>query len=560
MPYEEDGETWDSHYSVHIDGMAENKPGHRKFDDYKLPKWAKHPLAHPFSGVSLDAKAYAYACLSGSLDGLTNFMGWGPGHIACMFGDMQMLQACSKQELNQQTVNGETPAWYAVRYGNPWCLQWLVEQGADTTTPSTGGYSPEQLIFVNNRNHPSEQEWLEAASKGELTDKKNVQAQEYKLKRWRPEGLDPKAEDWLEKNKLKQRWHMYKTGDFEMPYVLPSPEEAAAKKDLPRSTVPRPPSKRKPPLPVALMFPGQGSQYVGMLKNCMDIPSVKKMLADAEKVLGWSVKDLVLKGPEDRLSETRYCQPAMFIAGLAALELMKETKHEQVERAQAVAGLSLGEYTAICAAGVLEFEDCLELVQLRAEAMQNATNIVPQSMCSVAGFDRATLEKLCKQARDADTATADPVCQIANVLFPSGFTCAGHKSTIDQLVTLATKARALQAKVIKAGGAFHTPLMEPAQKELNRALDAALPKMKPPRCSIYMNTTGKRVPAGTAPAEFVDLLKRQMTNEVLWEQSMKQMIFDQVKDFYEVGPLKQLKSMMKRIDPDAFKKTENISV
>merc|ERR1712039_913969 len=152
------------------------------------------------------------------------------------------------------------------------------------------------------------------------------------------------------------------------------------------------------------------------------------------------------------------------------------------------------------------------------------------------------------------------ICQVANVLFPAGFTCAGNKAAVDKLCELATKARALQARVIKAGGAFHTPLMKPAQDDLAKAIDKALPKMKPPRCCIYFNLTGKKVAPGTSPSEFVDLMKKQLTSEVLWEQCVKQMIMDQVKDFYEVGPLKQIKSMIKRIDQDAFKRTENVSV
>merc|ERR1712232_102988 len=424
-------------------------------------------------------------------------------------------------ELNAQTANGETPAYYAVRYGSPWCLQWLVEHGADVTTPAANGYTPEQLIWVNNRNHNSEMEWLEAAMKGELTDKKNMQAQEYKLKRWRAEGIDPLAEEFLDKNRLKQRLAFYKTGDYKIPYELPSAEESIAKMDLPRSTLPRPPAKGKPALPAALLFPGQGSQYVGMLKDCVGLPAVKDMLTAAEKILGWDVKEMCLKGPEDKLSETKFCQPAMFIAGMAAVEVMRESKKDVVERPQAVAGLSLGEYTAICAAGVLDFPEALKLVKMRAEAMQSATEAVPQCMCSVAGLDRPTFDKLCE---------------------------------------LATKARALQARVIKAGGAFHTPLMKPAQEELSKAIDKALPKMRPPRCSIYFNLTGKKVAPGSDPKEFVDLMKKQLTSEVLWEPTVKQMIMDQVKDFYEVGPLKQIKSMIKRIDQDAFKRTENISV
>ncbi|CAJ1328224.1 unnamed protein product [Effrenium voratum] len=178
MPYEEDGESWDLNYAQHVDGMAENRPGHKKFDAYRLPKWVKHPLSHPFSGITIGPDAYAYACLNGSLDGLTNFLGWGPAHIACMYGNMDMLKACTEQELSAQTFNGETPAWYSVRYGTPWCLQWLVEHGADTTTPDLNGNAPAQLIHLNNRNDGPEMEWLEAAIKGELTDKKNQQAQE----------------------------------------------------------------------------------------------------------------------------------------------------------------------------------------------------------------------------------------------------------------------------------------------------------------------------------------------------------------------------------------------
>merc|ERR1712039_834408 len=396
--------------------------------------------------------------------------------------------------------------------------------------------------------------------KAELTEKKNMQAQEYKLKRWRAEGLDAYAEDTLDKGKLKQRMHMYKTGDFKMPYELPSKEDVKSKMDLPWSTVPRPPAKSKPALPLALLFPGQGSQYVGMMKDLVSLPSVRDMLIVAEKVLGWDPKELMLKGPEAQLAETKYCQPCMFIAGMAGLELMKTgEKKECVERPQATAGLSLGEYTAIAAAGVLDFEECLKLVKVRAEAMRKATEAVPQCMRSVAGLDRPTLEKLCKEAKAADK---DPncVCQIANLLFPAGFTCAGNKTTVDKLCELATKARALQARVIKAGGAFHTPLMKPASDKLSAAIDAALPKMKPPRCCIYFNLTGKKVAPGTDPKEFVDLMKKQLTNEVLWEPTIKQMIMDQVKDFYEVGPLKQIKSMIKRIDQDAFKRTENVSV
>lgn len=562
MPYKEDGETWDLSYGSPAEGMAENKPGHRSFDSYKLPKWVKHPMSHPFSGLFVDCPAYGYACLNGALDGLTNYLNMGPGHVAARFGDIEMLKACSLPELNAANLNGERPAHFAVLHGHPWCLQALVELGADTTSANKAGVTPEQLIYSYCRIDIAQRDWLVAALKGELTEKKSKEAEEHKLNKNRPEGLDTPAVEFLDSNVLKQRMVIYKTGAFQMPYELPTALEASKKHDLPSSAVAVPPSRKQKPLPLALLFPGQGSQYVGMLKDCMEMPRVQAMLTTATQLLGWDVQELMLKGPEDKLAETKHCQPVMFIAGMAALEVMKKEKRELVDRCQAVAGLSLGEYTALCAAGIFSFEDCLQLVKVRAEAMQQATELVPQSMCSVAGKDRPSLERLCAQARAAcaDENGKEPVCQIANVLFPAGFTCAGEKAAVDKLCVLAVEAKALQARVIKTGGAFHTPLMAPAQDQLSKALDSMLPRMTAPRCAVYFNKTGKKVQAGTPPGEFLDLIKQQLTSEVQWEQTIRQMIMEQVRDFYEVGPLKQIKSMIKRIDQDAFKRTENISV
>jgi [acyl-carrier-protein] S-malonyltransferase len=402
-----------------------------------------------------------------------------------------------------------------------------------------------------------EQEWLFQASKGELVEKNSLKAQEYRLVKHRAVGNDPVVTERLDKDMAKLRMYQYGLGDYVKPY--PVPDEIKQKPlDLPSSKVAKL-MKKEPAMPVGLLFPGQGSQYVGMLKDVCEKPAVKAMLNKAESILGWDPRDICLNGPESKLSETRYCQPIMFLAGLAALEVLKEAKPEAVERPFGVAGLSLGEYTAIVVAGVLSFEDGLRLVKLRAEAMQEATSRVPQAMCSVAGLDRAKVDKLCEEAAAADP-SPDAECKVANFLFPAGFTCAGTKDAVDKLCKSAMAAKALQARVIKAGGAFHTGLMKPAQEELSRAIDEAADKMSPPRCSIYFNLTGKRVKEGADPATFVELMKMQLTNEVLWEPTIKAMIMDGVKDFVEIGPLKQLKSMIKRIDADAFKRTENVSV
>mmetsp|Transcript_156565 Transcript_156565/g.277803 ORF Transcript_156565/g.277803 Transcript_156565/m.277803 type:complete len:536 (-) Transcript_156565:125-1732(-) len=315
--------------------------------------------------------------------------------------------------------------------------------------------------------------------------------------------------------------------------------------------------KGPPPLPIGLLFPGQGSQYVKMMAGVKDIPAVQEMLKTAKMVLGMDILDLCLKGPEAKLEETRYCQPAMFIAGLAGVEKLKGEKLEAVTRAQVMAGLSLGEYTALCAAGVFTFKDGLELVKLRGEAMQEAAAVGKQAMLSVAGIEKPKLTQLC-----ADAAKKEPkgVCQIANELFPKGFSCAGTEKAVMALKELAEQNGALQAKVLKTSGGFHTDLMAPAAEKLGAKLDAMLPSMSPPTCTIFMNANAKPIAPGTDPKAIVALLKKQLTSPVLWEPSVRGMIKEGVTEFYEVGPMKQIKAMMKRIDPKVWGNTTNVDV
>lgn len=318
------------------------------------------------------------------------------------------------------------------------------------------------------------------------------------------------------------------------------------------------PVPARPTLPIGLMFPGQGSQYVKMLADVKDIPAVAEMLEKSKGILGWDVLDLCLNGPEEKLAETRYTQAAMFIGGLAGLEKLRAEREEAVSQCQVMAGLSLGEYTALCAAGVFTFEDALSLVKLRGEAMQEAAETSPQLMLSVAGLDQATLEKLCKDAIKKEGRGA--VCQIANSLFAKGYAVAGSEKAIKHLEETAVPAGALQAKVLKTSGAFHTSLMQPAANKLGAKLDEIRPRMSPPSVAVFANATAAKIAPGTSPDVIVDLLKRQLTSSVLWEASVKAMIADGVKEFYEVGPMKQLSAMMKRIDPSVWKSTKNIVV
>merc|ERR1719329_953835 len=293
------------------------------------------------------------------------------------------------------------------------------------------------------------------------------------------------------------------------------------------------------------------------MSEVQDIPAVKEMVRQAEPILGWDVLKLCLDGPEEELEETRHCQPAMFIAGLAGMEKLRGDNEEAVTKCKAVAGLSLGEYTALCAAGVFSFEDGLQLVKLRGEAMQEAAGLNAQSMLSVAGLEQSKLDELCRAAAKKEGAGA--TCQIANCLFPKGFACAGSEEAILNLKETTTPI-ALQTKLLKTSGAFHTPLMQPAADKLASALDDLLPNMSPPRCAVYANATGEVIKPGTPPAEIVKLLKRQLTSPVLWEQCCRAMIKDGVSEFHEVGPMKQLKAMMKRISPTIWKTTFNVDV
>jgi len=308
-------------------------------------------------------------------------------------------------------------------------------------------------------------------------------------------------------------------------------------------------------LPIALLFPGQGSQYTKMLAEVVEMPPVVEMLTQAEEILGWSLQDMCLTGADETLEQTNICQPVMYVANLAAVELLKRDRPNLVEQIRAVAGLSLGEYSALCVAGVWDFETGLKLVKVRAEAMQEASNASPQAMASVAGLEQEELDKLCKQC-----AGADGTCQIANILFPKGFSVSGTKAEVELLVTKAKDAGALQAKMLKISGAFHTALMMPARERLLTMLRELEPQMKPTTINIYMNVTGEMLPAGTEPSTIIPLLADQLCSPVRWSTSMQTMVDDGITEFFECGPMKQLKAMMKRINMSAWSNTTNIHV
>lgn len=308
------------------------------------------------------------------------------------------------------------------------------------------------------------------------------------------------------------------------------------------------------PTSIGLLFPGQGSQYVSMLGGVKDLPAVKDMLATAKTVLGWDVLEVCTSGPASKLESAEFCQPALFVAGLAALEKLKKECPEAAARPGAVAGLGVGEMTALVAAGVLPFEDGLKVVKVRAEAMAEASKSGSQAMLTVAGLRRDKVEGFCKELGK------EGVCSIAQELFPKGTTCGGTKALMEKLQAKVKEGGALQAKLVTTSGAFSTSLMAPAVPKVAAVLKEVAPKMKAPTCDVYMNTTGAPLYSGASPQAAVPLILGQLTEPVLWEKCVRSMIGAGITEFYEVGPMKQLKAMMKRIDANMFESTTSIEV
>jgi len=318
---------------------------------------------------------------------------------------------------------------------------------------------------------------------------------------------------------------------------------------------------------IGLIFPGQGSQVVGMLEKTQDIPAVKRMLQDAQEILGYDLLDLCLKGSPEKLKQTEFCQPALFVAGLAAVEQLRETSPDKAQNIKAVAGFSLGEVTALVASGALGFQDGLKFVNLRAKAMNGAANAGgKQLMVSCVGLTKDKLNALIMEAKgqlaeDVEEDKKDTVIlQIANELFSTGFSVSGSEDAVNKLAE-AVKESGAMANILPTGGAFHSPFMQPAVKPLTEAVDEFSHHLQQAHCDIYSNVTAKPYEVneeGLITENFINLLPRQIVSPVLWSTLIDQMIQDGVTEFIECGPGKQLKSMMRRINMEKFKTTLNV--
>ncbi len=297
---------------------------------------------------------------------------------------------------------------------------------------------------------------------------------------------------------------------------------------------------------VAILFPGQGTQKVGMAGKLLENKTAQSMFDMASKILGYSLVDLCAQGPQEKLDTTLYSQPAIFVCSLAAMEIAKGDAPEMVKKVKTAAGFSLGEYSALVFGGAMTFEEGLKVVKARAEAMDGAAKQAKSGMASIGGISD---EKLQGCLDEAAKAVGSGKAYIANYMFPEGRTCSGDIKVLEKACELVTKAGAKNAKMLNVSGAFHTEYMKAASDSLNKVLDATDIKM--PSIKVYSNVTGKPY---TSVDEIKSLLKRQLLEPVKWEQGTKDLITGGHSQYVEPGPGKQLKAMMRRIDQASWNK------
>ena len=287
----------------------------------------------------------------------------------------------------------------------------------------------------------------------------------------------------------------------------------------------------------AFLFPGQGAQHVGMGGQlASDIPAAKTLFERANEVLGFDLMQVCLEGPGDRLNQTDISQPALFVCSFAALEKLKTDSPGTVENCSMAAGLSLGEYTALCFAGAMSFEDGLRVVRKRGEAMQAASAQADSGMVSALLLDAEAVNQVIENAREAGH------IWVANYLCPGNTVLSGEKSACLRAAELIEQAGG-RAISLTVAGAFHTRIMQPAVEELTGILASI--EMSSPRIPVVSNVDAA---VHSDPDEIRRLLVEQVQNPVLWEKSVRLLLGEGVEHFYEVGPGKVLKGLMRRID------------
>uniref|UniRef100_A0A7R9YU04 Malonyl-CoA:ACP transacylase (MAT) domain-containing protein n=1 Tax=Chlamydomonas euryale TaxID=1486919 RepID=A0A7R9YU04_9CHLO len=294
---------------------------------------------------------------------------------------------------------------------------------------------------------------------------------------------------------------------------------------------------------VAAFFPGQGAQTVGMAKDLVaEVPAAKELFDKASEILGYDLLQVCMEGPKEKLDTTAVSQPAIYVSSLAAVEKLRATEGQAaVDAIDVAAGLSLGEYTALAFAGAIKFEDGLKLVKLRGESMQAAADAKESGMVSVIGLQSDKVKELCEAATSA--VGADKPVQIANYLCPGNYAVSGSKEGCDEVVARGKEFKARMTVRLAVAGAFHTQYMEPAVAKLKEALAAT--EIITPRIPVVSNVDAK---PHSDPETIRDILSRQVTSPVLWENTMTDLFDKGLTKSYEIGPNKVIAGIAKRIN------------
>ncbi len=267
------------------------------------------------------------------------------------------------------------------------------------------------------------------------------------------------------------------------------------------------------------------------------VPAARQLYDRAAEILGYDLAKLCFEGPADQLDSTICSQPALFVTSLAALESLRSESPDVVLACESAAGLSLGEYTAMVFAGVLDFESGLTLVQKRGAAMQEAADATPSGMVSILGLERVEVEALCDKAR------GDDILEIANLLCPGNVVISGSNAACLRAAEMAQQAGAMKAVPLAVAGAFHTRIMRPADQRLAEALDRVT--LRRPKIPVVSNVDAR---PHDDPNEIRRLLIQQVLQPVMWEDSMRYLLDQGFDQFHEIGPGRVLRGLLRRID------------